>query len=115
MMNIRQLEIAAIGDEDLVNALRLSGVRRYRIIKEGSSEEVRQALTEFVNEPDVGIIVILEDYAPYVEDLVAQAKGRKASPAVVIEMPSKYGTRYEDVARYYKAYIRKFIGFDIEI
>ena len=115
MINIRRLEIAAIGDEDLVNALRLAGVRRYRVIKEDSSEEVRQALIEFVDEPDIGIIVILEDYAQYVEDLIVQARERKTSPAVVIEVPSKYGSRYEDVTQYYKTYIRKFIGFDIEI
>jgi vacuolar-type H+-ATPase subunit F/Vma7 len=115
MMNIRQLEIAVIGDEDLVSGLRLAGVSRYRIIGEGDREEVRQALTEFIDEPSVGIIVILEDYAEYVRDLVAQAGEKRAAPPVVIEVPSKYGTRYADVTQYYKAYIRKFIGFDIEI
>jgi vacuolar-type H+-ATPase subunit F/Vma7 len=115
MINVRQLEIAVIGDEDLVSALRLAGVRRYRIVTEGDKEEVRQALTELLDEPGVGIIVILEDYMGYVADLVAQAQERKTSPPVVIEVPSKYGTRYKDVTQYYKAYIRKFIGFDIEI
>jgi vacuolar-type H+-ATPase subunit F/Vma7 len=115
MMNIRQLEIAVIGDEDLVSGLRLAGVSHYRIIEEGDREEVRQALTEFIDEPDIGIIVILEDYTEYVGDLVTQAGERRALPPVVIEVPSKYGTRYTDVSQYYKAYIRKFIGFDIEI
>ena len=115
MINVRQLEIAVIGDEDLVSGLRLAGVRRYRIVTEGDKEEVRQALTELLDEPSVGIIVILEDYMGYVADLVAQAQERKTSPPVVIEVPSKYGTRYKDVTQYYKAYIRKFIGFDIEI
>ena len=115
MMNIRQLEIAVIGDEDLVSGLRLAGVSRYRIIVEGDREEVRQALTEFIDEPDIGIIVILEDYSEYVGDLVAEAGEKRATPPVVIEVPSKYGTRYADVTQYYKAYIRKFIGFDIEI
>jgi vacuolar-type H+-ATPase subunit F/Vma7 len=59
--------------------------------------------------------VILEDYAKHVEDLVARAQEKMVSPPVVIEVPSKYGTRYEDVTQYYKAYVRKFIGFDIEI
>ncbi len=115
MVNIRQLEIAVIGDEDLVSELRLAGVRRYRVITGDDREEVRQALTEFIDEPGIGIIVILEDYARHIEDLVAQSKEKKTSPPVVIEVPSKYGTRYQDVTQYYKAYIRKFIGFDIEI
>jgi len=115
MMKIRQLEMAVIGDEDLVSGLRLAGVSRYRIIEEGEREEVRRALTELINEPDIGIIVILEEYAKYIEDLVAQVGEKRASPPVVVEVPSKYGTRYKDVTQYYKAYIRKFIGFDIEI
>jgi V/A-type H+-transporting ATPase subunit F len=115
MINVRQLEIAVIGDEDLVSSMRLAGVRRYRIVTEGDKEEVRQALTELLDEPGVGIIVILEDYMEYVADLISQAQERKTSPPVVIEVPSKYGTRYKDVAQYYKAYIRRFIGFDIEI
>jgi len=114
-MKIRQLEIAVIGDEDLVSGLRLAGVSRYRITEEGNREEIRQAITEFIDEPDVGIIVILEDYMRHVQDLVAQANEKKASPPVVLEVPSKYGTRYKDVTQYYKAYIRRFIGFDIEI
>ncbi len=116
MVDIRHLGIAVIGDEDLVNGLRLAGVSRYHVIEDGSSaEEVRKAISEELTEPDVGIIVILEDYAKHVEDLVARVQEKKVSPPVVIEVPSKYGTRHEDVAQYYKAYIRKFIGFDIEI
>ncbi len=114
-MEVKHLDIAVIGDEDLVSGLRLAGVRRYRVIQDDSADEVRQALTEFMEEPDIGIIVILEDYVRHAEDLIAQAQERKGSPSVVIEVPSKRGTRYEDVAKYYKSYIRKFIGFDIEI
>ena len=114
-MELKHLDMAVIGDEDLVNGLRLAGVRHYRVTQDDSPDEIRQALAEFVEEPDIGIIVILEDYAKHVEDLITQAQERKGSPSVVVEVPSKRGTRYEDVAKYYKSYIRKFIGFDIEI
>jgi len=116
MISIKRLDIAVIGDEDLVNGLRLAGVRRYHIVRgEDTGEEVRQALTEFIDEPNVGVIVILEDYMKHVEGVIAQVKERKVSPPVIIEVPSKYGTHYEDVTGYYKAYIRRFIGFEIEI
>lgn len=114
MVKVRRLEIAVIGDEDLVSGLRLAGVRHYRVIGGDAREEVRRALADFMEEPDIGIIVILEDYAKYIEDLIAQARESKVSP-VVIEVPSKYGTRYEDVAKYYRSYVRRFIGFDIEL
>lgn len=115
MMQIRHLDIVVIGDEDLVNGLRLAGVRRYHVIKGDIGEEVRKALSEVMDEPNVGVIVILEDYVKYVEDLITQVKERKVLPPIIIEVPSKYGTRYEDITKYYKSYIRKFIGFDIEI
>jgi vacuolar-type H+-ATPase subunit F/Vma7 len=117
MMQIQRLDIAVIGDEDLVNGLRLAGVRRYHIVKNDHdiAEEVRKALTEMMDEPNVGVIVILEDYMKHVEDLMAQVKERRVLPPIIIEVPSKYGTRYKDITKYYKSYIRKFIGFEIEI
>lgn len=117
MISIKHLSIAVIGDEDLVSALRLAGVSRYHIIKDNHevAENVRKALTELIGEAEVGIIVIQEDYTKYVEDLMTQVKEGKSLTPVIIEVPSKYGTKYEDVTEYYKVYIRKFIGFNIEI
>ncbi len=117
MISIKHLNIAVIGDEDLVSALRLAGVSRYYVIKGNHDvgEDVWQALTELIGEPEVGIIAIQEDYTKYVADLITQVQEGKSLTPVIIEVPSKYGTKYEDITEYYKAYIRKFIGFDIEI
>jgi len=117
MTPVKHLEIAAIGDEDMVSGLRLAGISRYYMIKDGHTarEDVRKALTELINEPDVGVIGILEDYTEYVEDLVTRVrKGRGMTP-VIIEVPSKLGTKYRDVKAYYKTFIRESIGFNIEI
>jgi len=117
MIPIKHLNIAVIGDEDLVSGLRLAGVSRYNVVKgnHDAREDVRQALTELIGEPDIGVIAIQEDYVEYVEDLMAQVKEGKSLTPVIIEVPSRYGTKYQDVTQYYKVYIRKFIGFDIEI
>ena len=117
MISIKHLNIAVIGDEDLVSGLRLAGVSRYHVIKDNhdAGEEVRKALTELIGEPEVGIIAIQEDYTKYVEDLMTQVKEGKSLTPVIIEVPSKYGTKYEDITQYYKVYIRKFIGFDVAI
>jgi len=117
MMPIKHLEIAAIGDGDLVNGLRLAGISRYYVIKgdHDAREDVRKVLTELINEPDVGIVVILEDYTEYVKDLLARVReGRRITP-VIVEIPSKFGTKYRDVVGHYKKFIRESIGFDIEI
>ena len=117
-MWIKHLDMTVIGDEDLVNGLRLAGVSRYYMIKQGehdAREDVREALSELIDEPNVGVIVILEDYVKYVEDLLAQVrKGGKMTP-VIIEVPSKFGTKYRDITEYYKTFIRKSIGFEVEI
>ena len=117
MISMKHLSIAVIGDEDLVSALRLAGVSRYHMIQgnHGVAEDVRKALTELIGDAEVGIIAIQEDYAQYVEDLMAQVQEGKSLTPVIIEVPSKYGTKYGDVAEYYKVYIRKFIGFDVQI
>ena len=117
MIPIKQLNIAIIGDEDLVSGLRLAGVSRYYVIKDSSNigEDVSKALSSLIDEPDIGIVAIQEDYVKYVEDLIAQLKQEKRMTPVIIELPSKYGTKYLDVAEYYKGYIRKSIGFDVEI
>lgn len=117
MISIKHLNIAVIGDEDLVSALRLAGVSRYHIIKGDNEieEDVRRALTKLIGEPEVGIIVLQEDYAKYAKDLISQVQEEEKLTPVIIEVPSKYGTKHGDVTEYYKTYIKKIIGFDIQI
>ena len=117
MTSFTHLNIAVIGDEDLASALRLAGVRRYYVIKDDHevAEDVRKTLTELISEPDIGIIAIQEDYASHVRDLITQVQEGKNFTPVIIEVPSKYGTEYQDVTAYYKEFIRKIVGFDIEI
>ena len=116
-MPIQQLDIAVIGDEELVNALRLAGVSKHYTIKGNHDirDNVRKALTELLARPDVGIAIILEDYVEYVEDLVAQVKKGKGTIPVMVEVPSKFGTKYPDIRKYYRALIRESIGFEVEI
>ncbi len=117
MMPVKHLGVAAIGDEELVSGLRLAGVSKYYVIKGNRDvrEDVRKALTELIAEPDIGVVVILEDYAQYVRDLLTQIRQRKAITPIIIEAPSKCGSKYPDVAGYYRSFVRDFIGFDIEI
>jgi vacuolar-type H+-ATPase subunit F/Vma7 len=116
-MPIQQVDIAVIGDEELVNAMRLAGISKHYTIKGNHDvrEDVRKALTELLTEPDTGIVIILEDYVQYVEDLVNQLRKRRGTTTVIVEVPSKFGTKYPDAKEYYRALIRKSIGFEIEI
>jgi len=117
MMPIRHMDIAVVADEDLVNMMMLAGVSKYHIVGQGPGrgEDVRKVLGELLEEPDVGIIVIPEDYVEYVADLLAVVRGGKRMTPVIIEVPSRYEATYRDAREYYQATIRKFIGFDIEV
>jgi len=117
MMPIRQMGIVVIGDEDLVNGMRLAGISRYNLIEHGADviKEVRQALSNLIVDPDISVIVLQEDYAEHVGDLLAEIRGGKGMTPVIVEVPSKRGTRYGNVKEFYKSYARGFIGFDIEI
>ncbi|MGB5924607.1 MAG: V-type ATP synthase subunit F [Dehalococcoidia bacterium] len=117
MVSIKHLDLAVIGDEELVNALRLAGISRHYTIKGDRDvrENVRKALNDLLAEPDVGIVVMLEDYAQYVEDLVTQVRKKRGTTPVVVEIPSKFGTKYPDTREHYRALIREAIGFEVEI
>ena len=116
-MSIKQLDIAVIGDEELVNALRLAGISKHYTIKGDHDirDNVRKSLTQLLAEPDIGIVIILEDYAEYVEDLVTRVKKGKGTTPVIAEVPSKFGTKYPNIREYYRALIRESIGFEVEI
>lgn len=117
MVTARNSNIAVIGDEDLTSLLRLAGIGRYYVIRDNNNieEGVRKALSELMGDPDISIVAIQEDYRKYMEDLIAQVQEGKRLTPVIVEVPSKYGTKYPNVTEYYKAFVRKFVGFDIEI
>ncbi len=115
----KRLTVAVIGDEDLVSGLRLAGIRRYHLVKDQRQpeREVRDALSQLLDptaDPAVAIIVILEEYAPYVEDTVARLREARRMVPVILPVPSRAGS-HGDARAYYRSYIRSFIGFDIEV
>lgn len=117
MMPNRNLQIAVIGDEDLVNGLRLAGITKYFVMPDGDAagDEVRKTFSELMADDEIGIITLHEKFTQFVPDLLKKLKERHSLTPIVIEVPSKSSTSYEDSAEYYKAYVREFIGFDVEI
>ena len=115
--SIRNMDIAVIGDMELVSALRLAGLRKTKAIQgeRNLTEDIRKSLQDYMADPDVGVVVITEDYAEMVDDTIADLRQAKGVLPVVVQVPSKRGTRYPDVVGYYKQFSRKFLGFDIEI
>ncbi len=117
MTTNKQSSIAVVGDANLTTLLRLAGVGSYYTIEDDDSVEsgVRETLSELVNKPGVSIIAIQSDYAGYARDIIDRLANEKRLFPVVIEVPSGSSTGEEDAAEYYRSFVRKFVGFDIEI
>ena len=58
------MDIAVIGDQELVSALKLAGVRKTRVIQSErtAAADIRKALDDYTSDPDVGVIVVLEEF-----------------------------------------------------
>lgn len=116
-MTNEQSTIAAIGDSDLATLLQLSGMSRIYILEKSDSLEsdVRNRMKELVDEPNISIIAIQSEYAGYVRDIIDAVSEDKYLFPVIIEVPARTGQGSEDASKYYRAFVRKYVGFDIEI
>ena len=114
---VKELNIAVMGDEDLLGGLRLAGIRKYYPIADDHDkrENVRKVLEELVKKPDTGIIVMPEGYLGYAEDIVSRVRRRNTATPVIVEVPSKSGTAYQDITGYYETFMKKFLGFNVEL
>jgi vacuolar-type H+-ATPase subunit F/Vma7 len=113
--NIKQLSIVVVGDEDLVAGMRLGGVGKYFTVENGQNtrEEVRKILTGLIADSTIGVIVIQEDFMPFAQSTIENLRAEKRLTPVFIGVPSKLGARADTIEQY-KAFIRRFVGFEIQ-
>jgi vacuolar-type H+-ATPase subunit F/Vma7 len=111
------ITIAIIGNRDQTALMRLAGVEKCRIIEEGDDtrEKVRETLMDLAGDSSVGIIMLPDDWGRDAADTIKYIRESKRSSAIVIEIPSGFKTRDQDVKEYYKAYTKKLIGFNVNI
>ena len=112
----KRLGLAVIGGEDLVNGMRLAGITRLAVVPdERQAEEIREALASFAGDPGVAIIVIQEEHAAAVPAELERLREAKRHVPVVLPVASRKAARQLDARQYYREYLRKTIGFDIEV
>ena len=117
MTKPEKIGIAIIGNRDQTALVRFAGVEKYRIIedREDINEKVREALMELSGDDSVGIIMIPEEWAGDVTDTLKYIRESRKGSAIVIEIPSGFKAKEQDVKGYYKAYTKKLIGFNVDI
>jgi len=107
--------IVVMADPELVDALRLAGVRTTRALRAGpdSASAVGETLQEWLAAEDIGVIVIGADHAELARALIsAFRRGKRISP-VIVEVPSHNGSWEADSTQYYQQLGRKFLGLEI--
>jgi len=112
---IKEYRIAVVGDENLVLGFRLAGLSKAYEVS-GSEDEVRKKVRKYVSElledPEVGVIILQDTLEKHVEDILETYRGK--SVPVVISVPGIKGPIHPDVKEYYKQYVKKIIGFAVE-
>jgi vacuolar-type H+-ATPase subunit F/Vma7 len=112
-------ELAVIGDDVLVNGLRLAGIQRCFTMTAQSEleikDEVQKVVGRLLEERSISIVVILDKYVQYVQDLLDRFRQSKRLTPVIIEIPAVRDIDYDAVKEHYKRFVRKYIGFDLEI
>ena len=117
MATERTSSIVVVGGSNLTTLLRLAGVGNYHTIEDDDSLKtgIREVMTDLINNPSVSIIAIQSDYANHVRDMINKVSEDKRLTPVIIEVPSGGDTSDENTVEYYRTFVRKFVGFDIEI
>jgi V/A-type H+-transporting ATPase subunit F len=89
------MKVAVVGDADITTGFGLIGVHS-RFIAE-KKEEVEQALSECLDDPDVGVVILPAPLAGMVRDSITRIQTTGVYP-LFVEIPAKDGPTGEDVA-----------------
>lgn len=110
-----QKQIVVMADSELVDAMRLAGVRRTRALRAGpgSASAVGETLREWLAAEDIGVIVIGADHAALARDLISAFRNSKRISPVIVEVPSRDGSWQADATAYYQQLGREFLGLEI--
>ena len=117
MKNDKTLMVAMIGTADQVTFMRMGGIGVWRIIRQDGNvaEQVRTALNDLREDPAIGIIIIPEDWKGHIKDISEKISRSKSTVPVIVEIPTIFDQRVENIKEFYQSYAKKLIGFSIEI
>jgi vacuolar-type H+-ATPase subunit F/Vma7 len=108
-------QIAILADPELVDAMRLAGIRRTRALRAhgGAAAAIGETLREWLATDEIGVIIIGADHAALARELISGLRrGKRISP-VIIEVPSRDGAWQADAVQYYQRLGREFLGLEI--
>jgi len=100
-------EIGVIGSPEFTTGFQLAGVRRFaNVLEEDKSEELDAAVTEMLEDDDVGIVVMHEDDLEHLSRTVRRAVETSVEPVLVTLGSAAGGGGLRDQ-------IKRAIGIDL--
>ncbi|MCD8054419.1 MAG: V-type ATP synthase subunit F [Lachnospiraceae bacterium] len=94
-------------NNDTLTGMRLAGVEG---VKVSGREELREALTAAIADPEIGIILLMEKFGREFPELVDDVKLNRRIP-LIVEIPDRHGTgRKPD---FITSYVNEAIGLKL--
>jgi vacuolar-type H+-ATPase subunit F/Vma7 len=111
----RALEIAVLGDPELVDALRLAGIWRGEALRahEAAAPRVQRILAAWLEDEAVAVIVIGAGHATLVAAKLAEHRHSRRAHPVVVQVPSLGDDGERAAADYYHELSREFLGLEV--
>ncbi|MCD5424999.1 MAG: hypothetical protein LRZ92_00895 [Methanosarcinaceae archaeon] len=100
------MKFAIIGDKQMAIGFSLAGVKKSKIVE--TPEEVKSAITEYIQDAEIGVLIIQDSFAEKARAFIDKLQERKEVYPVIMEISGKSGPiEKEDIM---DSLIRRAIG-----
>jgi V/A-type H+-transporting ATPase subunit F len=104
-----KLKVSVIADRDIVAGFALTGIKDLYAVD--NREEAKNALEEVMKNPDMGIVIITERYALYLQEDIRRWREEKPLYPLIVEIQDKKGKVERDDP--IRQLIKRAVGLDI--
>ncbi len=104
------MKVSVIADRDSVMGFALAGIKNLYAVD--NREEAKNALAEVMQNPDMGVVIITERYALYLQEDIRRWREEKPLYPLIVQIQDKKGEiEREDPIR---ILIKRAVGLDIK-
>lgn len=103
------MKVSVIADRDIVTGFALTGIKDLYAVD--NREEAKNALEEVMKNPDIGVVIITERYALYLQEDIRRWREEKPLYPLIVEIQDKKGKVERDDP--IRLLIKRAVGLDI--
>jgi len=105
------MKVAVLGDRTTVAGLALAGVKISGVLDENDMDAASNAVREFTDRDDIGVLIITEKWADRLRKSIDRAKRMNIYP-IIVEIPDSSGKvdRKDPISNL----IKRAVGVDVQ-